>query len=147
MGGIIANDPAEAVYLVNQEDGGNKLAGDRRYELRFEQDTLPPVDSFWSQKARPKGPSGPGFRMSSPLQGKGASAAYPIREDQARPRRLSPATQALPASPHSSAPPLQAVSSTAPAERIFMSLRPSHQAFRPPSRVRRTPKAGSTSDR
>ena len=49
MGGIIANDPAEAVYLVNQEDGdGNKLAGDRRYELRFEHDTLPPVDSFWS---------------------------------------------------------------------------------------------------
>lgn len=49
MGGIIANDPAEAVYLVNQEDGdGNRLAGDRRYELRFEHDTLPPVDSFWS---------------------------------------------------------------------------------------------------
>ena len=49
MGGIIANDPAEAVYLVNQEDGdGNRLAGDRRYELRFEHDTLPPVDSCWS---------------------------------------------------------------------------------------------------
>ena len=49
LGGVIANDPPEAVYLVNQEDGdGNKLAGDRRYELRFEHDTLPPVDSFWS---------------------------------------------------------------------------------------------------
>ena len=49
LGGIIANDPPEAVYLVNMEDAdGNKLAGDRRYELRFEHDTLPPVDSFWS---------------------------------------------------------------------------------------------------
>ncbi len=49
LGGIIANDPPEAVYLVNMEDAeGNELAGDRRYELRFEHDTLPPVDSFWS---------------------------------------------------------------------------------------------------
>ncbi len=49
LGGIIANDPLEAVYLVDMEDAdGNKLAGDRRYELRFEHDTLPPVDSFWS---------------------------------------------------------------------------------------------------
>ena len=49
LGGIIANDPPEAVYLVNMDDAdGNKLAGDRRYELRFEHDTLPPVDAFWS---------------------------------------------------------------------------------------------------
>ena len=49
LGGIIANDPPEAVYLVNMDDAdGNKLAGDRRYELSFEHDTLPPVDSFWS---------------------------------------------------------------------------------------------------
>ena len=49
LGGIIANDPPEAVYLVNMDDAdGDKLAGDRRYELSFEHHTLPPVDSFWS---------------------------------------------------------------------------------------------------
>jgi hypothetical protein len=49
LAGIVANDPPEAVYLVNMDDAdGNKFAGDRRYELRFEHDTLPPVESFWS---------------------------------------------------------------------------------------------------
>ena len=49
LGGIIANDPPEAVYLVNMDDAdGDKLAGDRRYELSFKHHTLPPVDSFWS---------------------------------------------------------------------------------------------------
>ena len=49
LAGIVANDPPEAVYLVNMNDAdGNKFAGDRRYELHFEHDTLPPVDSFWS---------------------------------------------------------------------------------------------------
>jgi hypothetical protein len=49
LAGIVANDPPEAVYLVNMDDAdGNKFAGDGRYELRFEHDTLPPVDAFWS---------------------------------------------------------------------------------------------------
>lgn len=47
--GITANDPAEAVYLVNFEDAeGNKLTGGGRYELHFDKDHLPPVDAFWS---------------------------------------------------------------------------------------------------
>lgn len=47
--GITANDPAEAVYLVNFEDAeGNKLTGGGRYELHFDEDHLPPVDAFWS---------------------------------------------------------------------------------------------------
>jgi hypothetical protein len=49
LAGIVANDPPEAVYLVNMEDSdGRKFSGSSRYELRFEADTLPPVDSFWS---------------------------------------------------------------------------------------------------
>jgi hypothetical protein len=49
LAGIVANDPAEAVYLVSMEDSdGKKYSGDSRYELRFTPDSLPPVDSFWS---------------------------------------------------------------------------------------------------
>ncbi|MFE0510474.1 DUF1254 domain-containing protein [Streptomyces sp. NPDC058964] len=50
--GVAANDPAEAVYLLNFEDaGGNKLTSDGRYELHFDSDALPPVDAFWSLTA------------------------------------------------------------------------------------------------
>jgi len=45
----VANDPAEAVYLVNfSDDTGARFSGDHRYELRFTGDNLPPVDAFWS---------------------------------------------------------------------------------------------------
>jgi hypothetical protein len=50
--GIAANDPAEAVYLLNFEDAnGDKLSGDGRYELHFDADRLPPVEAFWSLTA------------------------------------------------------------------------------------------------
>jgi hypothetical protein len=50
--GITANDPAEAVYLVNFSDAqGAKLSPRGRYELRFGAGDLPPVDSFWSLAA------------------------------------------------------------------------------------------------
>jgi hypothetical protein len=49
LAGIVANDPAEAVYLVNfSDDTGARFSGDRRYELQFTGDNLPPVDAFWS---------------------------------------------------------------------------------------------------
>jgi hypothetical protein len=49
LAGIVANDPAEAVYLVNMDDAdGNKLSGEARYELSFSGADLPPVDAFWS---------------------------------------------------------------------------------------------------
>lgn len=49
MGGIISNDPSEAVYLNTSTDGdGNKLSGERRYEIRFAKGQLPPVEAFWS---------------------------------------------------------------------------------------------------
>lgn len=49
LAGIVANDPAEAVYLVNMDDeAGDKLSSDARYELTFSADSLPPVDAFWS---------------------------------------------------------------------------------------------------
>lgn len=52
LAGITANDPAEAVYLVNFDDAdGTKLAPDGRYELHFDATELPPVDSFWSLAA------------------------------------------------------------------------------------------------
>ncbi len=50
--GVAANDPAEAVYLVNFEDAdGDKLAPGGRYRLRFALDALPPVDALWSLTA------------------------------------------------------------------------------------------------
>lgn len=49
LAGIVANDPAEAVYLVAHEDvDGRPLSGEGRYELCFPADRLPPVDAFWS---------------------------------------------------------------------------------------------------
>ena len=52
LAGITANDPAEAVYLVNFDDAhGAKLSPQGRYELRFGAGELPPVDSFWSLAA------------------------------------------------------------------------------------------------
>jgi len=52
LAGITANDPAEAVSLVNFDDArGAKLSPQGRYELRFGAGDLPPVDSFWSLAA------------------------------------------------------------------------------------------------
>jgi hypothetical protein len=52
LAGITANDPAEAVYLVNFTDAnGAKLSPKGRYQLHFEAGDLPPVDSFWSLAA------------------------------------------------------------------------------------------------
>ena len=52
LAGITANDPAEAVYLVNFSDAhGAKLSPQGRYELHFGAGELPPVDSFWSLAA------------------------------------------------------------------------------------------------
>lgn len=49
LAGITANDPAEAVYLVNFDDAsGTKLSPKGRYRLRFGAGDLPPVDAFWS---------------------------------------------------------------------------------------------------
>jgi hypothetical protein len=49
--GIIANEPQEAVYLNTNEDSNNEtLNGDRRYEIRFGKDDIPPINDlgFWS---------------------------------------------------------------------------------------------------
>ena len=49
LGGIISNDPAEAVYLNTFVDSGGKvLAGGARYTLQFKLNDLPPVKEFFS---------------------------------------------------------------------------------------------------
>jgi hypothetical protein len=49
MLGIIAHDPAEAVYLNTFTDSdGEPLHGDHRYRLRFGPGELPEVKAFWS---------------------------------------------------------------------------------------------------
>jgi hypothetical protein len=49
LGGIIANDPAEAVYFNTGFDGaGQPLDGAKRYVIRFAPDQLPDVKAFWS---------------------------------------------------------------------------------------------------
>lgn len=47
--GVTANDPVEAVYLVNLTDNfGEPLVGTHRYEITFPKGFEPPVDAFWS---------------------------------------------------------------------------------------------------
>jgi hypothetical protein len=49
LAGIVANDPAEAVYLVARQDAdGKPLSSEEHYELHFPAEDLPPVDAFWS---------------------------------------------------------------------------------------------------
>lgn len=49
MGGIIANDPAEAVYMNTTKDAnGQTLDGTKRYTMRFAPGQLPQVNAFWS---------------------------------------------------------------------------------------------------
>lgn len=49
LGGIIANDPAEAVYFNTALDGsGRLLDGSKRYTSRFARGHLPQVEGFWS---------------------------------------------------------------------------------------------------
>jgi hypothetical protein len=47
--GITANDPEEAVYLVNlTDDSGEPLTCAHKYEMTFPRGSEPPVDAFWS---------------------------------------------------------------------------------------------------
>jgi hypothetical protein len=49
LGGIIANDPAEAVYFNTAfSDDGAPLDSAKRYVLRFAKDQMPQVNGFWS---------------------------------------------------------------------------------------------------
>jgi hypothetical protein len=50
VAGILANDPAEAVYPITRRDGdGKPLDGSRaKYTLTFPAGKLPPVNAFWS---------------------------------------------------------------------------------------------------
>jgi len=50
VAGILANDPAEAVYPITRKDGnGQPLDGSKHnYTLTFPADALPPVNAFWS---------------------------------------------------------------------------------------------------
>jgi hypothetical protein len=52
LAGIAANDPAEAVYLINgTDDRGEPLTGAHRYEMTFPRGMEPPVDGLWSLTA------------------------------------------------------------------------------------------------
>ena len=52
LGGIIANDPVEAMYFVltddTSEDGMQKPVGTKNYKMHFTKDQLPDVKAFWS---------------------------------------------------------------------------------------------------
>ena len=49
LGGIIANDPAEAVYYYTFIDGaGQPFDGTKRYTIKFDPGRLPKVNAFWS---------------------------------------------------------------------------------------------------
>ncbi|PQO26236.1 DUF1254 domain-containing protein [Blastopirellula marina] len=49
LGGIVASDPADAVFLVaNVDAAGKKLTGAKKYQLQFPAGKLPPAKAFWS---------------------------------------------------------------------------------------------------
>lgn len=49
LGGIISNDPEEAMYIYTFKDGdGKMLEGGKAYTLRFTRGQLPKVNAFWS---------------------------------------------------------------------------------------------------
>ena len=49
LGGIISNDPAEAIYMNTGVDStGAKLSGANSYTMRFAPGQTPPVGAFWS---------------------------------------------------------------------------------------------------
>ena len=49
LGGIVANDPAESVYLYTTTDrDGRFLSGTNRYTIQFAPGGLPEVGAFWS---------------------------------------------------------------------------------------------------
>ena len=49
LGGIISNDPEEAIYVNTTKDiDGNTLTGANRYVLKFDAGRLPEVQEFWS---------------------------------------------------------------------------------------------------
>lgn len=49
LGGIIANDPEEAIYMNTFTDAaGERLSGANRYIMRFPPGQLPKVKAFWS---------------------------------------------------------------------------------------------------
>ena len=49
LGGIISNDPEEAIYLNTWMDGNRqRLSGANNYVIRFAPDQLPKVEAFWS---------------------------------------------------------------------------------------------------
>jgi hypothetical protein len=49
LGGIVAHDPEEAVYVVVSVDGnGDRLNGKNRYRLRFSNENMPVARAFWS---------------------------------------------------------------------------------------------------
>lgn len=52
LAGFVANDPEEAVYIMNNDDpaeeGVQFFSGEYSYTLHFDKDELPDVDAFWS---------------------------------------------------------------------------------------------------
>ncbi|MCC9605647.1 DUF1254 domain-containing protein [Blastopirellula sp. JC732] len=49
LGGIVASDPADAVFLVASVDAdGKQLTGTKKYQLQFPAGKLPPAKAYWS---------------------------------------------------------------------------------------------------
>ncbi len=64
MVGLGANQPEDAIYpLAITDADGESLRGDRRYELRFSKEQLPPVGAFWSVTMY----DAEGFQVANPL--------------------------------------------------------------------------------
>jgi hypothetical protein len=64
MVGLGANQPEDAIYpLCLADDTGEALQGERRYEMRFSKEQLPPVNAFWSITMY----DAQGFQVANPL--------------------------------------------------------------------------------
>jgi hypothetical protein len=78
MEGLGANLPEDAIYPLNLGDeNGKPLDGANRYAIRFDKDSMPPVDAFWSITAYDP----EGFQVANPINRFAVSSWMPFKRD------------------------------------------------------------------
>jgi hypothetical protein len=76
--GLGANLPEDAIYPLNLGDeNGKPLDGANRYAIRFDKDSMPPVDAFWSITTYDT----EGFQVANPINRFAVSSWMPFKRD------------------------------------------------------------------
>src|SRR5262245_25025811 len=78
MEGLGANLPDDAIYPLNLGDeNGKPLDGANRYAIRFDKDSMPPADAFWSITTYDT----EGFQVANPINRFAVSSWMPFKRD------------------------------------------------------------------